>query len=101
MNFDDTPEEAAFRATARAWLDTNVPHELEADLKKSGFASMNVGGRDPLQLSKDWQKKKAEAGWACLHWPTEYGGRGSSPIGRVDWEQEGGPVRRLHAGFII
>ena len=66
MNFDDTPEEAAFRATARAWLDANAPKDLEADLKKSGFASMNVGGRDPIQVSKAWQKKKQEAGWACL-----------------------------------
>src|ERR1700754_1422799 len=101
MNFDDTPEEAAFRATARAWLDTNVPHELEADLKKSGFASMNVGGRDPLQLSKDWQKKKAEAGWACLHWPTEYGGRGATPIERVIWQQEEGVYGKLTQPFQI
>ncbi len=101
MNFDDTPEEAAFRATARAWLDANVPHELEADLKKSGFASMNVGGRDPLQLSKAWQKKKAEAGWACLHWPKEYGGRGATPIERVIWGQEEGVFGALSGTFII
>lgn len=101
MNFDDTPEEAAFRATARAWLDANVPHELEADLKKSGFASMNVGGRDPLQLSKAWQKKKAEAGWACLHWPKEYGGRGATPIERVIWGQEEGAFGALSGTFII
>ena len=101
MNFDDTPEEAAFRATARAWLDANVPHELEADLKKSGFASMNVGGRDPLQLSKAWQAKKAEAGWACLHWPQEYGGRGATPIERVIWGQEEGVFGALSGTFII
>ena len=101
MNFDDTPEEAAFRATARAWLDANVPHELEADLKKSGFASMNVGGRDPLELSREWQAKKAEAGWACLHWPTEYGGRGATPIERVIWGQEEGAFGALSGTFII
>jgi alkylation response protein AidB-like acyl-CoA dehydrogenase len=101
MNFDDTPEEAAFRAMARAWLDANAPKELEADLKKSGFASMNVGGRDPLQMSKAWQKKKAEAGWACLHWPKEYGGRGASPIERVIWGQEEGVFGALSGTFII
>ena len=101
MNFDDTPEEAAFRATARAWLDANVPHELEADLKKSGFASMNVGGRDPLELSREWQAKKAEAGWACLHWPPEYGGRGATPIERVIWGQEEGVFGALSGTFII
>ncbi|MDB5472455.1 MAG: acyl-CoA dehydrogenase [Caulobacter sp.] len=101
MNFDDTPEEAAFRATARAWLDANAPKELEADLKKSGFAGINVGARDPLQLSKAWQKKKQEAGWACLHWPTEYGGRGATPIERVIWGQEEGPFGALSGTFII
>ncbi|HYE47603.1 MAG TPA: acyl-CoA dehydrogenase [Caulobacter sp.] len=101
MNFDDTPQEAAFRAEARAWLDANAPKELEADLKKSGFAGVNVGNRDPLQLSKAWQKKKAEAGWACLHWPKEYGGRGASPIERVIWGQEEGVFGALSGTFII
>jgi alkylation response protein AidB-like acyl-CoA dehydrogenase len=101
MNFDDTPEEAEFRATARAWLDANAPKELEADLKKSGFAGLNVGNRDPLQTSKAWQKKKAEAGWACLHWPKEYGGRGASPIERVIWGQEEGVFGALSGTFII
>src|SRR5258708_27982644 len=31
MNFDDTPQEAAFRATAREWIDANAPKELEAE----------------------------------------------------------------------
>ena len=29
MNFDDTPEEAAFRAKARAWIDANAPKRFE------------------------------------------------------------------------
>ena len=101
MNFDDTPQEAEFRAVARAWIEANAPKELEADLKKSGFAGVNVGNRDPLQLSKAWQKKKAEAGWACLHWPQEYGGRGASPIERVIWGQEEGVFGALSGTFII
>jgi alkylation response protein AidB-like acyl-CoA dehydrogenase len=101
MNFDDTPQEAEFRAVARAWIEANAPKELEADLKKSGFAGVNVGDRDPLQLSKAWQRKKAEAGWACLHWPTEYGGRGASPIERVIWGQEEGVFGALSGTFII
>ena len=83
MNFDDTPEEAAFRAQVRAWIDANAPRHLEAELKRAGFASSGVESEDPLAASKAWQKKKAEAGWACLHWPKEYGGRAASPIERV------------------
>ena len=47
-----------------------------------------------LEVAKAWQKKKADAGWACLHWPKEYGGRGASPIERVIWQQEEGAVRQ-------
>jgi alkylation response protein AidB-like acyl-CoA dehydrogenase len=54
-----------------------------------------------MTVSKDWQKKKADAGWACLHWPKEYGGRGATPIERVIWGQEEGPYGALGGVFII
>ena len=101
MNFDDTPQEAAFRAEARAWIAANAPREYEADLKTSPFGSVKLGGRDVLAASKAWQKKKFEAGWACLHWPKAYGGRGASPIERVIWQQEEGVFGKLSQVFII
>jgi len=101
MNFDDTPEEAAFRATARAWIEANAPKELEAELKQGGFANNGLKSVDPIVASKAWQKKKAEAGWACLHWPKEYGGRGATPIERVIWGQEEGVYGALSGLFII
>ena len=48
MNFDDTPEEAAFRAKVRAWLDANTPKHLEPELQRAGFASNGVVSEDPL-----------------------------------------------------
>lgn len=101
MNFDDTPAEAAFRAEARAWIDANAPFDLKADLEAAGFGSLELKGVDVMAASKAWQKKKAEAGWACLHWPKEYGGRGASPIERVIWSQEEGPFAALGGVFII
>ena len=78
MDFNDTEEEAAFRAEARAWLEANVPsrHELE--------------GLDEIQAAKLWQKRKYDAGWACIRWPKEYGGRDASAIEQVIWNQEEG-----------
>ena len=35
MNFDDTPQEAEFRAIARAWIGANAPKQYEEDLRKS------------------------------------------------------------------
>jgi alkylation response protein AidB-like acyl-CoA dehydrogenase len=101
MNFDDTPEEAAFRQEVRAWIDANAPKHLEAELKNSSFGNSGLKSEDPIAAAKAWQKKKYEGGWACLHWPKEYGGRGASPIERVIWGQEEGVYSQLSGVFTI
>ena len=101
MNFDDTPTEAAFRAEARAWIEANAPREFQDDLRASPFGRVVLKTGDIIAASKAWQKNKAEAGWACLHWPKEYGGRGASPIERVIWGQEEGVFGKLSGLFII
>ena len=101
MNFDDTPQEAAFRAEVRAWISANGPKHLEAELKQSTFGNSGLSSEDPMAAAKAWQAKKAQAGWACLHWPKEYGGRGATPIERVIWGQEEGAYGTLGGTFII
>lgn len=101
MNFDDTPEEAKFRAEVRAWIDANAPKHLLPYLEKAGFGGVAMEGHDPMAEAKKWQKKKFDAGWACLHWPKEYGGRAASAIERVIWSQEEGPYAALSGSFII
>ena len=101
MNFDDTPQEAEFRAIARNWIAANAPKEFEDELSKSSLGRIRLAKHDMVEVGKAWQKKKAEGGWACLHWPKEYGGRGASPIERVIWQQEEGPFGKLSAMFII
>lgn len=78
MDFNDTPQEAEFRAEAQAWLKENVPQ----------FSSPVADEQEMVTRAKAWQAKKADAGWACLNWPKEYGGRGSTPIELVIWQQE-------------
>ncbi len=101
MDFKDTPEEAAFRAEVRAWIDANAPKHLEPELKQAGFASSGLVSEDPVEAGKKWQKKKADAGWACLHWPKEYGGAARTPIERVIWGQEEGVYAALSGPFTI
>ncbi len=101
MNFDDTPQEAAFRAEVRAWIAVNAPKQYEEELKKASLGRTQLKGANILEVAKAWQKKKADAGWACLHWPKEYGGRGATPIERVIWQQEEGAFGKLSAMFII
>jgi acyl-CoA dehydrogenase len=101
MNFDDTPQEAEFRAKARAWIAANAPREYEDELKKAALGRIQLKSANILEVAKAWQKKKADAGWAVPHWPKDYGGRGASPIERVIWQQEEGAFGKLGALFII
>jgi len=85
MDFKDTAEEVAFRNEARSWLDQNA--EL-----KTGQRTTTLGeARDRpeyIERCQEWQAKKADAGWACITWPVEYGGRAATPIESVIWNQE-------------
>jgi acyl-CoA dehydrogenase len=86
MNFEDTPQEAAFRAKARAWLERN------ARVRPPGEIAPNMLGEresaDVIQQAKDWQTKKFDEGWAVLTWPKEYGGQGLGRLEAVVWGQE-------------
>jgi alkylation response protein AidB-like acyl-CoA dehydrogenase len=85
MDFNDTPEEARFRAKARAWLDAN------AELRRTdepGDDDFEEAGADFVKRSQLWQARKADAGWACITWPKEYGGQEATPIQSVIWNQE-------------
>ncbi len=101
MDFEDTPTEAAFRREVRDWIDAHAPWHLEDELKRASFGSNGIVSEDPVAAAKAWQKKKAEAGWACLHWPKAYGGGARTPIERVIWGQEEGVFGALTGVFTI
>jgi alkylation response protein AidB-like acyl-CoA dehydrogenase len=86
MDFNDTPEEAAFRAEARSWLEANA--EPLAPGRRRAVPTAVEGRTGLLEKARAWQAKKADAGWACITWPVEYGGRGASAIQNVIWNQE-------------
>jgi alkylation response protein AidB-like acyl-CoA dehydrogenase len=71
VDLRDTPEEAAFRAEARAWLADNVPdglHELSSPAA--------VRDLEDVDAAKAWSARLADAGFAGMTWPVDYGGRG-------------------------
>ena len=83
MDFNDTPEENDFRLEVREWLKNNAPKEKKA----GGYDSIDVQ-ESALERARDWQAKKAEAGYAAITWPKEYGGLGGSSIQSVIYSQE-------------
>ena len=76
MDFNDTPEEARFREEASSWLAENAPTD-------DAFRALS-----PLEQAKVWQKRKYDAGWACIGWAPDFGGLGASAIEEVIWRQE-------------
>ena len=80
MDLDDTPEQAEFRAEARAWLEQ---HRDQAPPRSGSHEDAQW-----ITARRDWQRKLAEAGLAGVTWPEEFGGRGLGPIEQVTANQE-------------
>jgi alkylation response protein AidB-like acyl-CoA dehydrogenase len=83
VDLDDTPEQAAYRAQARSWLEE---HKAEAPVLTGPGALEDE--QQILKARRTWQGKLAEAGLAGVTWPKEYGGQGLGPIEQVVSNQE-------------
>jgi alkylation response protein AidB-like acyl-CoA dehydrogenase len=94
MDFQDTPELAAFRRDVKTWLDANAT--LRTDKLHRGME-----GDTAFQEAQDWYKKKADDGFACLTWPKEYGGAGLTSLHEVVWTQEVEQYKTRDAHFVI
>lgn len=84
MDFNDSPEEAEYRAKARAWLEAEAP----AFHTPGSLSARRPSHDDQMKLGKAWQAKKAAAGYAQITWPKEWGGQGGTPIQSVIFGQE-------------
>lgn len=95
MDFNDSPEEAAYRETARAWLAENVV----AHRARWGEPKPNTP--EHMAAAKDWQAAKAGAGYACITWPAAIGGGGGTPIQSVIFGQEEAKAGVAYGYFTI
>ena len=95
MDLTWTPDDEAFRAEARAWLDENVPRPaLPSGDTREGFA-----------LHLEWERRLFADRWAVVSWPEEYGGRGASLWQWLIFEEEyyraGAPQRVTQNGIFL
>jgi alkylation response protein AidB-like acyl-CoA dehydrogenase len=81
MDFNDSPEEAEYRTKVRDWLSDNAPNWR---------ATTTPGDedRDHIAAAKAWQARKADAGYACITWPTLWGGAGGTPTENIIFHDE-------------
>ncbi|MBS1836828.1 MAG: acyl-CoA dehydrogenase family protein [Actinobacteria bacterium] len=90
MDFEDSPELAAFRDEVRGFLDAHAELRRgdERDWSRNGAATDEAVAADYRRRCREWQRTLADNGWACLTWPTAFGGRGASPAQQIVFNQE-------------
>jgi len=88
VDFDDSPEEAAIRAEARAWLDAHAIPKGHPDDFSAGMWSNEYTEATYVKRCREWQGVLAEGGWAGVTWPKAFGGRGGRPIDAAVFNQE-------------
>jgi alkylation response protein AidB-like acyl-CoA dehydrogenase len=95
VELQESAEEAAFRAEARAWLVANVPDvPLPSGDTRDGFAR-----------HVEWEQQLFEARWSVVSWPSAYGGRDASVWQWLAFEEEyyraGAPQRVTQNGIFL
>ncbi|HEX4720162.1 MAG TPA: acyl-CoA dehydrogenase family protein [Thermoleophilaceae bacterium] len=88
MDFRDSPEDAAYRAQVRGWLE-------EAVAVLPGLEPATIVERLPYWRA--WQQQLHAAGYAGLAWPLRYGGQEASLVQQAifleEYDRAGAPDR--------
>ncbi len=95
MHLEYTPEQDAFRAEVRAWMEAHVPKEPLVTLEC----------REGYDQHVEWERTLASGNWGMVTWPEAYGGRGLDLIQWLIFEEEyfraGGPNRANQNGIFL
>ncbi len=95
MQLTYTPEQQAFRAEVRAWMEAHVPKEPLVTLECREGYDQHVA----------WERTLASGNWGMVTWPEAYGGRGLDLIQWLIFEEEyfraGGPNRANQNGIFL
>jgi alkylation response protein AidB-like acyl-CoA dehydrogenase len=84
MDFTYPPEAEEFRAEFRAWIDEHYTDAFRAE--GLGF-SMEMD-EERLAAMRGWNRQLADARYAAISWPEEYGGRGAGIMEQVVFAEE-------------
>ena len=75
MEFNDTPEEAAWRDEIRGFLAKEYPAELKRGARGEDVEGLFRGPNESSAMTK-WRSALGSRGWVAPAWPKEYGGAG-------------------------
>jgi alkylation response protein AidB-like acyl-CoA dehydrogenase len=82
MDFRYPAEVEAFRSEFRAWLDANL------DDRFRGLSYSAEPDEQWVAAMREWNARLADAGYAAISWPEEYGGRGAGLLDQVVLAEE-------------
>ncbi|OBE92662.1 acyl-CoA dehydrogenase family protein [Mycobacterium sp. 852002-10029_SCH5224772] len=82
MDFSYPAEVEQFRSELRDWLSENLTAELVAARRPTGRNDAS------FEMLRVWNAAMADAGWAAVSWPREYGGRGATVLEQLVYTEE-------------
>ncbi|MBK6737804.1 MAG: acyl-CoA dehydrogenase family protein [Haliea sp.] len=77
MDYRYPPDTLPFRMEVRQWLQHNLDEELR------GLSNRGALNPEQLDALRRWNRKLADAGYAAISWPAEYGGRAAGVMEQV------------------
>jgi len=83
MDFKYSEEDEVFRAEFRSWLEANMPRDWRDDGELA-----DPDTQSEFERRRAWHRKLYDAGWMCIHWPKEFGGRGATLMQQFIYNQE-------------
>ncbi|HEY8154932.1 MAG TPA: acyl-CoA dehydrogenase family protein [Myxococcota bacterium] len=98
MHLHFSQQDEAFRREIAAWLERELGGEFRALRGAGGPGNENA----LVEERRVWERRLGAAGYACIGWPQEWGGRGASLTQQVIFHEEyaraRGPGRLGHIG---
>jgi len=79
-----SPQDEQFRRGIREWLDANLTGRFAALRDAGGPGREHEAHAERVA----WNRHLAAAGWTCLGWPPEHGGRGATLAQQVIFYEE-------------
>ena len=112
MDWADTPDQAAFRAEVRTFIQERFPEVYRPDLEsEQSVEPEDIPGynwpadrrsEDPerREAAIAWADALAERGWVAPHWPKEYGGADMTVLEQFIFNEEMAAARVPMVGGI-
>jgi alkylation response protein AidB-like acyl-CoA dehydrogenase len=94
MDWNDTPEQASFRAEVRSLIEARLPARYR-EMAAAGGPGERAWENDRKSsepavraAAQQWHSALNERSWVAPHWPKEYGGAGMSSMEQFILNQE-------------